>query len=160
MSFDLKKYTPYELNKRNVERMKNDEKPSPDEYRNLMQIINTDLSKEQYEQLYTLFIMNLEKKKVSKTSTGIRIDIQRLDLDEFYRLENIICDFIYELKRNSINETKQIESQQLTPDCDYSAINKDLYVDESIEIKTEQPIVSNYLELYDIQRSLPSLKKE
>ena len=48
----------------------------------------------------------------------------------------------------------------LTPNCDYTDINKDLYVDDNIKIKTQQPLVANYLELYDIQRSLPSLKKD
>ena len=47
-----------------------------------------------------------------------------------------------------------------TPDCDYSSCNKELYLQENIEINMQQPVVSNYLDLYEIKRSLPSLKKQ
>lgn len=156
--FNLRDYNPYELSKINVNKIQLNTVPSNDEYNNIMSIINNDLSQEQYKQLYIMFIMNLSEAKYSKTASGIMIDLKQLSLDEFYRLENIICEFIYELNKTDIPQ-KQEEQIELKPNCDYSSINNDLYVDESIEINTQQPNISNYLELYDIQRSLPSLKK-
>ena len=156
--FNLRDYNPYELSKINVNKIQLNTVPSNDEYNNIMSIINNDLSQEQYKQLYIMFIMNLSETKYSKTARGIMIDLKQLSLDEFYRLENIICEFIFELNKTDTPQ-KQEEQIELKPNCDYSSINNDLYVDESIEINTQQPNISNYLELYDIQRSLPSLKK-
>lgn len=159
MEFNLNNYTPYELSKINNNKIQNNIKPTKNEYNHVVNVINTKLSKDQYEQLYELFIINLPKNKLSKTSTGIMIDLEILNIEEFYRLENIICDLLYETPNNNISE-ESLVNMDLTPNCDYSNINKDLYVNENIEINTQQPAVSNYLELYDIQRSLPSLKKE
>lgn len=159
MEFNLNNYTPYELSKINNNKIQNNIKPPKNEYNHVVNVINTKLSKDQYEQLYELFIINLPKNKLSKTSTGIMIDLEILNIEEFYRLENIICDLLYETPNNNISE-ESLVNMDLTPNCDYSNINKDLYVNENIEINTQQPAVSNYLELYDIQRSLPSLKKE
>lgn len=159
MEFNLNNYTPYELSKINNNKIQNNIKPTKTEYNHVVNVINTKLSKDQYEQLYELFIINLPKNKLSKTSTGIMIDLEILNIEEFYRLENIICDLLYETPNNDISEESHM-NMELTPNCDYSNINKDLYVNENIEINTQQPAVSNYLELYDIQRSLPSLKKE
>ena len=157
--FNLRNYNPYELSKINAEKIANNVVPSKSEYDNVMTIINTKLTQEQYQQLYLLFIINLPENKFSKTTRSIMIDLEKLSNAEFYRLENIICDFIYEHpKSNDIqNENQTIE---LKHDCDYSNINKELYVNENIEINTQQPSISNYLELYNIQRSLPSLKRE
>lgn len=161
MEFNLKNYTPYELSKINNTKIQSKVKPSKFEYDNVMNIINNELTKEQYEQLYSLFIVNLPVNKISKTSTGIMFDLEKLSIEEFYRLENIICDFIYETPTNTETISEQsIPEMNLTPNCDYTDINKDLYVDDNIKIKTQQPLVANYLELYDIQRSLPSLKKD
>lgn len=157
--FNLRNYNPYELSKINAEKIVNNVVPSKSEYDNVMTIINTKLTQEQYQQLYLLFIINLSENKFSKTTRSIMIDLEKLSTSEFYRLENIICDFIYEHPTNdSIQNEKQ--TMELKPDCDYSNINKELYVDENIEINTQQPSISNYLELYNIQRSLPSLKRE
>lgn len=158
MSFDLKKFNPYELSKRNNDNILKQIPPSGDEYKNIMDIINHDLTDEQYEQLYIMFVINLPEKKKNKTTFGILIDLQILSIEEFYRLENIVCDFIYENPHITTPSDINIETV-FTQDCDYSSINQDLYRDENIQINTQQPAVSNYLELYDIQRSLPSLKK-
>ena len=82
-----------------------------------------------------MFIINLPKNKLSKTSTGIMIDLEILNIEEFYRLENIICDLLYETPNNDISEESHV-NMELTPNCDYSNINKDLYVNENIEIIT------------------------
>lgn len=158
MSFNLKKFNPYELSKINNDKILKQIPPSGDEYKNIMDIINTELTIEQYEQLYIMFVTNLSSNKLSKTSAGILIDLQILSIDEFYRLENIVCDFIYENPHTTELQTVDIETV-FKQDCDYSSINEDLYRNENIQINTQQPAVSNYLELYDIQRSLPSLKK-
>lgn len=165
MSFDLKKFTPYELAKRNNNNIQNNIKPSDSEYRNVVNIVNTQLTQKQYEQLYSMYLINLPENRFSVTTIGIQMDAKRLTLEEFYHLENILCDFIYEIPHNQDGQndftslTQSEETNTLTPDCDYSALNKDLYNDDSLTINIQQPAVANYLELYDIQRSLPSLKK-
>lgn len=161
MEFNLNKFTPYELSKINNEKIQSKVKPNKFEYDNVMNIINNKLTKEQYEQLYSLFIVNLPVNKISKTSSGIMFDLEKLSIEEFYRLENIICDFIYETPSTIENIQEQVITEMdLTPNCDYTNINKDLYINDNIKINTQQPAVANYLELYDIQRSLPSLKKD
>jgi len=106
-----------------------------------------------------MFLMNLpDKTKFSVTNIGIQMDVKRLSLNEFYHFENILCDFIYEIPHN--DEQSKSDDLTLTPDCDYSSLDKNLYKDDSLTINIQQPAVANYLELYDIQRSLPSLKKE
>lgn len=162
MSFDLKKFTPYELSKRNSNNIQNNIKPSDSEYRNVVNVVNTQLTQKQYEQLYSMYLINLPENRFSVTTIGIQMDAEKLTLEEFYHLENILCDFIYEIphgqsENTSLNQNE--ETNTLTPDCDYSALNKDLYNDDSLTINIQQPAVANYLELYDIQRSLPSLKK-
>ena len=162
MSFDLKKFTPYELSKRNSNNIQNNIKPSDSEYRNVVNIVNTQLTQKQYEQLYSMYLINLPENRFSVTTIGIQMDAKKLTLEEFYHLENILCDFIYEIphgQSENIPLTQSEETNTLTPDCDYSALNKDLYNDDSLTINIQQPAVANYLELYDIQRSLPSLKK-
>lgn len=161
MSFDLKKFTPYELAKRNSNNIQNNVKPSNSEYRNVVNIVNTQLTQKQYEQLYAMYLINLPENRFSVTTIGIQMDAEKLTLEEFYHLENILCDFIYEIphNQNELTSLNQSENNALTPDCDYSALNKDLYNDDSLTINIQQPAVANYLELYDIQRSLPSLKK-
>lgn len=162
MSFDLKKFNPYELSKRNSLNIENNITPSGDEYKNVMDIINSrSLTSEQYEHIYIMFVNNLEKNKISKTSSGVFIDLKNLCIKEFYHLENIICELIYESPHEDLKSDicSDVVETVFKPDCDYSSINQDLYVNENIEINTQQPAVSNYLELYDIQRSLPSLKK-
>lgn len=162
MPFDLKKFNPYELSKINTEKIKKNIKPTGDELNNIMYIINNNLSKEQYEQLYILFIKNLSKDKISITCSNIMLDLNNLSCEEFYKLENLICNFIY----NGLdsNNEKNTQGNNLatvfTPDCDYSNCNKELYIQENIEINMQQPIVSNYLDLYEIKRSLPSLKNK
>ena len=162
MSFDLKKFTPYELSKRNSNNIQNNIKPSDSEYRNVVNVVNTQLTQKQYEQLYSMYLIKLPENRFSVTTIGIQMDAEKLTLEEFYHLENILCDFIYEIphgqnENTSLNQNE--ETNTLTPDCDYSALNKDLYNDDSLTINIQQPAVANYLELYDIQRSLPSLKK-
>ena len=162
MSFDLKKFTPYELSKRNSNNIQNNIKPSDSEYRNVVNVVNTQLTQKQYEQLYSMYLINLPENRFSVTTIGIQMDAKKLTLEEFYHLENILCDFIYEIphgQSENILLTQSEETNTLTPDCDYSALNKDLYNDDSLTINIQQPAVANYLELYDIQRSLPSLKK-
>lgn len=161
MAFDLKKFTPYELAKRNNENIQHNIKPSESEYRNVVNIVNTQLTQKQYEQLYSMYLINLPENRYSVTTIGIQMDAEKLTLKEFYHLENILCDFIYEIPHNQsdLSSLPQSENVPLTPDCDYSALNKDLYNDDSLTINIQQPAVANYLELYDIQRSLPSLKK-
>lgn len=162
MSFDLKKFTPYELSKRNSNNIQNNIKPSDSEYRNVVNVVNTQLTQKQYEQLYSMYLINLPENRFSVTTIGIQMDAKKLTLEEFYHLENILCDFIYEIphgQSENIPLNQSEETNTLTPDCDYSALNKDLYNDDSLTINIQQPAVANYLELYDIQRSLPSLKK-
>lgn len=162
MSFDLKKFTPYELSKRNSNNIQNNIKPSDSEYRNVVNVVNTQLTQKQYEQLYSMYLINLPENRFSVTTIGIQMDAEKLTLEEFYHLENILCDFIYEIphgQSENIPLNQSEETNTLTPDCDYSALNKDLYNDDSLTINIQQPAVANYLELYDIQRSLPSLKK-
>lgn len=162
MSFDLKKFTPYELSKRNSNNIQNNIKPSDSEYRNVVNVVNTQLTQKQYEQLYSMYLINLPENRFSVTTIGIQMDAKKLTLEEFYHLENILCDFIYEIPHGQSENTSLNQSEEtntLTPDCDYSALNKDLYNDDSLTINIQQPAVANYLELYDIQRSLPSLKK-
>lgn len=162
MSFDLKKFTPYELSKRNSNNIQNNIKPSDSEYRNVVNVVNTQLTQKQYEQLYSMYLINLPENRFSVTTIGIQMDAEKLTLEEFYHLENILCDFIYEIPHGQSENTPLNQSEEtntLTPDCDYSALNKDLYNDDSLTINIQQPAVANYLELYDIQRSLPSLKK-
>lgn len=162
MSFDLKKFTPYELSKRNSNNIQNNIKPSDSEYRNVVNVVNTQLTQKQYEQLYSMYLINLPENRFSVTTIGIQMDAKKLTLEEFYHLENILCDFIYEIphgQSENIPLNQSEETNTLTPDCDYSALNKDLYNDDSLTINIQQPAVANYLELYNIQRSLPSLKK-
>ena len=162
MSFDLKKFTPYELSKRNSNNIQNNIKPSDSEYRNVVKVVNTQLTQKQYKQLYSMYLINLPENRFSVTTIGIQMDAEKLTLEEFYHLENILCDFIYEIPHGQSENTSLNQSEEtniLTPDCDYSALNKDLYNDDSLTINIQQPAVANYLELYDIQRSLPSLKK-
>ena len=59
MPFDLKKFNPYELSNINNDKINKSIKPSGDEINNVMNIINNELTKEQYEQLYIMFIKNL-----------------------------------------------------------------------------------------------------
>lgn len=159
MTFDLKKFTPYELSRRNNNNIQNNIQPSEEEYLNIVHVVNTCLTQKQYEQLYSMFLMNLpDKTKFSVTNIGIQMDIKRLSLNEFYHFENILCDFIYEIPHS--DDQSKNDDLTLTPDCDYSSLDKNLYKDDSLTINIQQPAVANYLELYDIQRSLPSLKKE
>ena len=164
MPFDLKKFNPYELSNINNDKINKSIKPSGDEINNVMSIINNELTKEQYEQLYIMFIKNLSKDKISITSSGIMLDLNNLSYEEFYKLENLICNFIYNglVIENNLQDNLQDNSVAtvFTPDCDYSSCNKELYLQENIEINMQQPVVSNYLDLYEIKRSLPSLKKQ
>ena len=164
MPFDLKKFNPYELSNINNDKINKSIKPSGDEINNVMNIINNELTKEQYEQLYIMFIKNLSKDKISITSSGIMLDLNNLSYEEFYKLENLICNFIYNglVIENKLQDNLQDNSVAtvFTPDCDYSSCNKELYLQENIEINMQQPVVSNYLDLYEIKRSLPSLKKQ
>ncbi|MBR2022254.1 MAG: hypothetical protein IJ997_01035 [Mycoplasmataceae bacterium] len=162
MSFDLKKFNPYELAKINTDKIKKNIKPLGDEFNNVTNIINNDLTKEQYEQLYIMFIKNLSPNKISMTGSGIMLDLNNLSCEEFYKLENLICNFIYNGLNNNIedNSNENNLATVFTADCDYSNCNKDLYVQENIEINMQQPVVSNYLDLYEIKRSLPSLKNK
>lgn len=164
MPFDLKKFNPYELSNINNDKINKSIKPSGDEINNVMSIINNELTKEQYEQLYIMFIKNLSKDKISITSSGIMLDLNNLSYEEFYKLENLICNFIYNglVIENKLQDNLQDNSVAtvFTPDCDYSSCNKELYLQENIEINMQQPVVSNYLDLYEIKRSLPSLKKQ
>lgn len=164
MPFDLKKINPYELSNINNDKINKSIKPSGDEINNVMSIINNELTKEQYEQLYIMFIKNLSKDKISITSSGIMLDLNNLSYEEFYKLENLICNFIYNglVIENKLQDNLQDNSVAtvFTPDCDYSNCNKELYLQENIEINMQQPVVSNYLDLYEIKRSLPSLKNK
>ena len=164
MPFDLKKFNPYELSNINNDKINKSIKPSWDEINNVMNIINNELTKEQYEQLYIMFIKNLSKDKISITSSGIMLDLNNLSYEEFYKLENLICNFIYNglVIENKLQDNLQDNSVAtvFTPDCDYSSCNKELYLQENIEINMQQPVVSNYLDLYEIKRSLPSLKNK
>ena len=164
MPFDLKKFNPYELSNINNDKINKSIKPSGDETNNVMNIINNELTKEQYEQLYIMFIKNLLKDKISITSSGIMLDLNNLSYEEFYKLENLICNFIYNglVIENKLQDNLQDNSVAtvFTPDCDYSSCNKELYLQENIEINMQQPVVSNYLDLYEIKRSLPSLKNK
>lgn len=164
MPFDLKKFNPYELSNINNDKINKSIKPSGDEINNVMSIINNELTKEQYEQLYIMFIKNLSKDKISVTSSGIMLDLNNLSYEEFYKLENLICNFIYNglVIENKLQDNLQDNSVAtvFTPDCDYSSCNKELYLQENIEINMQQPVVSNYLDLYEIKRSLPSLKNK
>lgn len=164
MPFDLKKFNPYELSNINNDKINKSIKPSGDEINNVMSIINNELTKEQYEQLYIMFIKNLSKDKISITSSGIMLDLNNLSYEEFYKLENLICNFIYNglVIENNLQDNLQDNSVAtvFTPDCDYSSCNKELYLQENIEINMQQPVVSNYLDLYEIKRSLPSLKNK
>ena len=164
MPFDLKKFNPYELSNINNDKINKSIKPSGDEINNVMSIINNELTKEQYEQLYIMFIKNLSKDKISITSSGIMLDLNNLSYEEFYKLENLICNFIYNglVIENKLQDNLQDTSVAtvFTPDCDYSSCNKELYLQENIEINMQQPVVSNYLDLYEIKRSLPSLKNK
>ena len=164
MPFDLKKFNPYELSNINNDKINKSIKPSGDEINNVMSIINNELTKEQYEQLYIMFIKNLPKDKISITSSGIMLDLNNLSYEEFYKLENLICNFIYNglVIENKLQDNLQDNSVAtvFTPDCDYSSCNKELYLQENIEINMQQPVVSNYLDLYEIKRSLPSLKNK
>ncbi len=164
MPFDLKKFNPYELSNINNDKINKSIKPSGDEINNVMSIINNELTKEQYEQLYIMFIKNLSKDKISITSSGIMLDLNNLSYEEFYKLENLICNFIYNglVIENKLQDNLQDNSVAtvFTPDCDYSSCNKELYLQENIEINMQQPVVSNYLDLYEIKRSLPSLKNK
>lgn len=164
MPFDLKKFNPYELSNINNDKINKSIKPSGDEINNVMNIINNELTKEQYEQLYIMFIKNLSKDKISITSSGIMLDLNNLSYEEFYKLENLICNFIYNglVIENKLQDNLQDNSVAtvFTPDCDYSSCNKELYLQENIEINMQQPVVSNYLDLYEIKRSLPSLKNK
>ena len=164
MPCDLKKFNPYELSNINNDKINKSIKPSGDEINNVMNIINNELTKEQYEQLYIMFIKNLSKDKISITSSGIMLDLNNLSYEEFYKLENLICNFIYNglVIENKLQDNLQDNSVAtvFTPDCDYSSCNKELYLQENIEINMQQPVVSNYLDLYEIKRSLPSLKNK
>ena len=164
MPFDLKKFNPYELSNINNDKINKSIKPSGDEINNVMNIINNELTKEQYAQLYIRFIKNLSQDKISITSSGIMLDLNNLSYEEFYKLENLICNFIYNglVIENKLQDNLQDNSVAtvFTPDCDYSSCNKELYLQENIEINMQQPVVSNYLDLYEIKRSLPSLKKQ
>ena len=164
MPFDLKKFNPYELSNIYNDKINKSIKPSGDEINNVMSIINNELTKEQYEQLYIMFIKNLSKDKISITSSGIMLDLNNLSYEEFYKLENLICNFIYNglVIENKLQDNLQDNSVAtvFTPDCDYSSCNKELYLQENIEINMQQPVVSNYLDLYEIKRSLPSLKNK
>lgn len=158
MTFNLKNFNPYELANINNEKIKNNVKPCGDECNNLMNIINNELNQEQYEQLYMMFIKNLTSKKISKTSSGIMFDLNTLTCEEFYKLENLICNFIYNVSHDNVVNDNSLGTV-FKQDCDYSKNNEELYKQENIEINTQQPVVSNYLDLYEIKRSLPSLKK-
>lgn len=160
MTFDLKKFNPYELSNINNDKINKSIKPSGDEINNVMSIINNDLTEEQYEQLYIMFIKNLSKDKISITSSGIMLDLTNLSYEEFYKLENLICNFIYNGLTIENNLQDKPVATVFTPDCDYSNCNKELYLQDNIEINMQQPVVSNYLDLYEIKRSLPSLKKK
>ena len=80
MSFDLKKFTPYELSKRNSNNIQNNIKPSDSEYRNVVNVVNTQLTQKQYEQLYSMYLINLPENRFSVTTIGIQMDAEKLTL--------------------------------------------------------------------------------
>lgn len=181
-------YNPYELARINTEKIAQNIKPSEEELKDVMNVVNNRLTYEQYKELYLMYIINLPKKKQSITSTGILIDLDKLDIPQFYNLENILCTLLFEIKnKNAVDEqiaeqseqgaesvpeqceqvaeqSEQGEQGEICPEpelmnvhkeCDYT-MNDNIYETSPVEFETRQTHISNYLELYDIQRYLPS----
>lgn len=175
-------YNPYELARINTEKIAQNIKPSEEELKDVMNVVNNRLTYEQYKELYLMYIINLPKKKQSITSTGILIDLDKLDIPQFYNLENILCTLLFEIKNEqseqvaeqseqgepSIEQSEptieQDEQCEICPEpelmnahkeCDYT-MNDNIYETSPVEFETRQTHISNYLELYDIQRYLPS----
>ena len=177
-------YNPYELARINIEKIAQNIKPSEEELKDVMNVVNNRLTYEQYKELYLMYIINLPKKKQSITSTGILIDLDKLDIPQFYNLENILCTLLFEIKNEQVAEPveqseqipeqceqgeqseqdEQDEQSETCPEpelmnahkeCDYT-MNDNIYETSPVEFETRQTHISNYLELYDIQRYLPS----
>lgn len=178
-------YNPYELARINTEKIAQNIKPSEEELKDVMNVVNNRLTYEQYKELYLMYIINLPKKKQSITSTGILIDLDKLDIPQFYNLENILCTLLFEIKNEQseqvaeqsepiieqneqceqgAEQSEQGEQGEICPEpelmnahkeCDYT-MNDNIYETSPIEFETRQTHISNYLELYDIQRYLPS----
>ena len=179
-------YNPYELARINTEKIAQNIKPSEEELKDVMNVVNNRLTYEQYKELYLMYIINLPKKKQSITSTGILIDLDKLDIPQFYNLENILCTLLFEIKNEQVAEpiaeqsepiieqseqseqvaeqSEQGEQCETCPEpelmnaykeCDYT-MNDNIYETSPVEFETRQTHISNYLELYDIQRYLPS----
>ena len=185
-------YNPYELARINTEKIAQNIKPSEEELKDVMNVVNNRLTYEQYKELYLMYIINLPKKKQSITSTGILIDLDKLDIPQFYNLENILCTLLFEIKNEQseqvaepVEQCEQVAEQseptieqdeqgeqvaeqgeqgEICPEpelmnahkeCDYT-MNDNIYETSPVEFETRQTHNSNYLELYDIQRYLPS----
>lgn len=179
-------YNPYELARINTEKIAQNIKPSEEELKDVMNVVNNRLTYEQYKELYLMYIINLPKKKQSITSTGILIDLDKLDIPQFYNLENILCTLLFEIKNEQVAEpiaeqsepiieqseqseqvaeqSEQGEQCETCPEpelmnthkeCDYT-MNDNIYETSPVKFETRQTHISNYLELYDIQRYLPS----
>lgn len=128
-------------------------KPTDDEYKKVQKIINT-LTYNQCHELYILYIRSLPSSKMSVTSAGIFIDLELLDDSEFWGLVKTIFTVV---AKKDINTTNDYQTDNTpTPDCDYSKLYEDLQL-QPVVMKSSQPVISNYLELYDIQRYLPTI---
>ena len=91
---------------------------------------------------------------MSVTSAGIFIDLELLDDNEFWGLVKTIFTVV---AKKDVNTTNVCQTDDIpAPDCDYSKLYEDLQL-QPVVMKSSQPVISNYLELYDIQRYLPTI---
>lgn len=128
-------------------------KPTADEYKKVQKFINT-LTYNQCHELYILYIRSLPSSKMSVTSAGIFIDLELLDDNEFWGLVKTIFTVV---AKKDVNTTNVCQTDDIpAPDCDYSKLYEDLQL-QPVVMKSSQPVISNYLELYDIQRYLPTI---
>ena len=128
-------------------------KPTADEYKKVQKFINT-LTYNQCHELYILYIRSLPSSKMSVTSAGIFIDLELLDDNEFWGLVKTIFTVV---AKKDVNTTTVCQTDDIpAPDCDYSKLYEDLQL-QPVVMKSSQPVISNYLELYDIQRYLPTI---
>ena len=91
-------------------------------------------------------------------SAGIFIDLELLSDTEFWGLVKTIFTIVAKKEEDDvdINIHNAYQNNPSTPDCDYSKLYEDLQL-QPVDMKSTQPIISNYLELYDIQRYLPTI---
>lgn len=132
-------------------------KPSADDYKKVQKFINT-LTYSQCHELYILYIQSLPSSKMSVTSAGIFIDLELLSDTEFWGIVKTIFTIVAKKEEDDvdINIHNAYQNNPSTPDCDYSKLYEDLQL-QPVDMKSTQPIISNYLELYDIQRYLPTI---